>query len=95
MAVTYLFGLIEKVKIRDDQLRMRGLDYSDLERHIDITSDFGTRAADSDDIGGRVLKRVNRGARQQTIVERRAHHRKRRASVDERLAYQHSVDHCF
>ena len=81
--------------IRYNQQRMRDLDFSDLQRHIDITPDVGTRSADSDDIGGRVHKLVNQGARRQMIVERRAHHRKRRASVDESIANQHSVDYCF
>ena len=72
--------------IRDDQQRMRDFDSCDLQRYVDITSDIDTRAADSDDIGGRVLKRVDLGARRQAILERRAHHRKRRASVDKRIA---------
>ena len=74
---------------------MCDFDSSDLKRLVDVNSDFGTRAADSADIGSQVLKRNNIGARRQPIVERRAHHRKCRASVDERIANQHSVDHCF
>ena len=74
---------------------MRDLDSGDLQRYVDITSDFGTRAADSDDMGGRVLKRVDRKARRQEIIEPGAHHRKRRASVDKRIANLHFVDHGF
>ena len=63
--------------------------------HVDIISDFGTRVADSDDIGGRVLKGIHRKARRQTFVVHRAHHRKRRSGVDECIANQHSVGHSF
>ena len=56
---------------------MRDLDSGNLQKYVDITSELGTRAADSHDIGGRVLKRVDQGVRRQAIVERKAHHRKR------------------
>ena len=65
---------------------MSDLDSGDLQRYVEITSNFGTRTADSDDIGCQVLKRVDRGVRRETIVKRRAHHRKRWANVDERIA---------
>ena len=74
---------------------MRDLDCGDLQRYVNITFNFGTRAADSDDIGGRALKQVDRGARRQAIVERGAYHRKRRVSVDKLITNLHSVDHFF
>ena len=74
---------------------MRHLDFCDLQRNLDMTSDFGTCAADSENIGGQVLKWVDRGARQLAVVKRRAHHRKRRATVKERFANLHSADHFF
>lgn len=37
---------------------MRDLDYSDLQKHVDIMFDFGTCAPDFDDIGGRVLNKL-------------------------------------
>ena len=72
---------------------MRHLDCRDLLNNVDITSDFGTYATEFDNFGSRILKRVDRGARRQPVVERRAHYRKRRANVDKRIANQHSVDH--
>ena len=81
--------------LRDDEQRVCKFESCNKQRHHDVPSNFRTRAADSDDVGGRVLERDYPGTSRQTVVKRGTKHRICRGSVDERIANQHSVDHCI
>ena len=74
---------------------MGDFDAGETQRYIDLSSNFCARVADSDDIGGRVFKRVERWFAGQAIVEIQAQHRKRRSGVHQCIANLNSVDRRF
>ena len=71
------FDQQQKRKVGHDQHRMIDLGAGDLNRNIDKTSNIRARAANSDDVGGRVVELSNRGPVRQEFVQSSAQHRKR------------------
>ena len=67
---------------------MRHIDSSNLQQNVNILFYFNTRADDFDVVEGRVFERVDFEARWKPIVKLKTYYRKRRASVENRIANQ-------
>lgn len=64
-----------KRTVRHNKQRMIDFGAGDLYKNIYITSNISTRAADSDDVGIRVVELLNRGAARQEFVPSGVQHR--------------------